>query len=58
MYQWLRNLYTLLNMLFNKQNRVTGKPLCSWQRNSTRWDRGKRRVRMRTVSVEDHTATS
>nr|DAV45965.1 MAG TPA: hypothetical protein [Caudoviricetes sp.] len=23
------------------------------KRNSTRWDRGKRRVRMRTVSVED-----
>lgn len=26
----LSYLYTL-NMLFNKQNRVTGKPLCSWQ---------------------------
>lgn len=25
------------------------------KRNSTRWDRGKRRVRMRTVSVEDDT---
>nr|DAI71074.1 MAG TPA: hypothetical protein [Caudoviricetes sp.] len=28
------------------------------KRNGTRWDRGKRRVRMRTVSVEDRTATS
>lgn len=27
----LRHLYTILNVLFNKQNRVTGKPLCSWQ---------------------------
>lgn len=53
----LSYLYTL-NVLFNKLNRVTGKPQCSWQQNSTRWDRGKRRVRMRTVSVEDHTATS
>ncbi|ECQ3321634.1 hypothetical protein GIZ89_23785 [Salmonella enterica] len=25
------------------------------KRNSTRWDRGKRRVRVRTVSVEDYT---
>ena len=27
----LRHLYIILNVLFNKQNRVTGKPLCSWQ---------------------------
>lgn len=31
MHRWLRYLYTTLNLLFNKLNRVTGKPLCSWQ---------------------------
>ncbi len=31
MHRELRHLYTILNLLFNNQNRVTGKPLCSWQ---------------------------